>query len=175
MSVRRFRFALAVAFVLLLSACATVKAPDALTGRLALKVDAHGGEPSRSMSASFELRGDARQGELSLTTPLGTTLARARWQPGEAWLAANGGESRYGDLTSLAEAAFGEAIPLDALFDWLHGRPWAGSGSRPLQGQPGFEQLGWTIDLVRLGEGWVVASRAAPPVVTLRAKLDPAS
>jgi outer membrane lipoprotein LolB len=156
-----------------LAGCASLPPPaGTLSGRLAVKVDAHGSEAQRSVSANFDLRGDARNGELSLTTPLGTTLAHARWQPGEVVLNTSQGESHHGDLGALAEATFGERIPLDALFDWLHGKPWSGAASQPLVAQRGFEQLGWTIDLARYDEGWVVASRRAPPAVTVRAKLD---
>jgi outer membrane lipoprotein LolB len=162
-----------LAIPLLLAACASVPPPqDQLSGRLSVKVDATAKQPSRSLSASFDLRGDARRGELSLTTPLGTTLARAHWQPGDARLSTSRGESRHGDLTALAEATFGERIPLGALFDWLRGRPWGQAASQPLGTQRGFEQLGWIVDLARYDEGWVVASRATAPAVTLRAKID---
>ena len=163
----------AFALPLLLAACASMPPPqDQLSGRLSVKVDAFGQQPSRSLSASFDLRGDARRGELSLTTPLGTTLARAQWQPGDVRLSTSRGESRHGDLTALAEATFGERIPLGALFDWLRGRPWDQAASHALGTQRGFEQLGWIVDLARYDEGWVVASRAAAPAVTLRAKVD---
>ena len=162
-----------LALPLLLAACASAPPrQDELSGRLSLKVDAFGQQPSRSLSASFDLRGDARRGELSLTTPLGTTIARARWEPGEAHLSTSRGESHHRDLISLAEATFGERIPLGALFDWLRGRPWDEATSSPLGTQRGFEQLGWIIDLARYDEGWIVASRASAPAVTLRAKID---
>jgi outer membrane lipoprotein LolB len=163
----------AFALPVLLAACASVPPPpDQLSGRLSVKVDAFGQQPSRSLSASFDLRGDARRGELSLTTPLGTMLARAQWQPGDVRLSTSRGESRHGDLTALAEATFGERIPLGALFDWLRGRPWDQVASHQLGTQRGFEQLGWIIDLARYDEGWIVASRATAPAVTLRAKID---
>ena len=61
---------------------------------------------------------------------------------------------------------------MGALFDWLRGRPWDQAASHALGTQRGFEQLGWIVDLARYDEGWVVASRATAPAVTLRAKID---
>ena len=173
------RLAVLAAIAGAVTGCANLPAPMAppgvLSGRLALKVDAHDREPAHSMNANFELSGDAGKGELNLATPLGTTLARARWQPGEALLTTSQGEARYGDLADLAEAAFGERIPLEVLPDWLRGHPWAGAASHPQASPAGFVQLGWTIDLSRMGEGWIIASRKAPPAVLLRAKLDAGS
>ena len=162
-----------LALPLVLAACASVPpAADQISGRLSVKVDASAQRPSRSLNASFDLRGDSNRGELSLTTPLGTTLAHAQWQPGQVRLNTNGGETWHKDLPSLALATFGERIPLGALFDWLRGRPWDQASSQPLGTQRGFEQLGWIVDLGRYDEGWIVASRATAPAVTLRAKID---
>lgn len=167
------RGALAAALVAatMLGACAT-KPPldtiggDRFSGRLALKVE---GDSSRSMSASFELEGGPQRGRLSLTTPLGTQVAQARWAPGEVVLAGSGGERAYGDLDELSRDALGESVPLVALFDWLRGRPWSGAPSR--ETATGFEQLGWQVDHQRVGEGLIVVTRQAP-AVTLRVKLD---
>lgn len=165
------RWYLAVLLTALLGACATRPPAAALegdhfSGRLALKVE---GPQGRSMSASFELDGGPRLGRLSLSTPLGTQIAQARWAPGEAVLANSDGERVYGDLDALSRDALGESVPLSALFDWLHGRPWAGAPSRDTSA--GFEQLGWEVDLARKAEGWIVVTRQQP-TVTLRVKLD---
>jgi len=171
----RGRAASALATLALLAACATPPAPTGeamLAGRLAVRVAAHAGQAERSASSLFELRGTAQQGELALSTPLGNTVARARWQPGSAELTTADGTTRYADLDALAEQLLGQALPLAALVDWLHGRPWDGAPSRP--GPDGFEQLGWTVGLARFAEGWVVAERAQAPAMSVRAKLDPA-
>ncbi len=163
---------------LALAGCATVPpAPtgsQALSGRLALQVDALRDRPAQSISASFDLRGNAQQGELRLSTPLGTTLAAAFWGPGEARLVTPQGEKRFDDLDALSRDAFGESLPLRALPDWLQGRPWPGAAepAQPLQPGPGFVQLGWTIDLARFDSGQLQASRTGPPAVRLRAQLD---
>jgi outer membrane lipoprotein LolB len=162
--------------VLSLAACATPPRPASpgvplpLSGRLLVRVDS---QPPRSVSAQFELTGTPAEGALVLSGPLGATAAQARWARGEATLKSGDKETRYPDLDSLAEEALGERIPIAALFDWLRGRPWGGSASAPRRdGAPGFEQLGWRINLVRATEGWVEAERATRPAVLVRAKLD---
>lgn len=164
----------ALALSALLAACATPQvpgAPDMLGGRLSVQVAAHEGQAARNVSAAFELRGGAERGELDLTTPLGQTVAKARWSPGRAELLTGDGESRsFPDLESLAHEALGEALPLAALVEWLHGRPWSGAPSR--RSAAGFEQLGWSVNLERHVEGWIVATRGAAPPVIVRARLD---
>jgi outer membrane lipoprotein LolB len=156
----------------LLAGCATPppQGSDWLGGRLSVKVEALGDEPGRSLSSAFELRGDAERGELRLTSPLGTLLALARWAPGEASLTTADGERRYSDLDALAREALGEALPLRALPAWLRGQPWPGAESHTTA--QGFEQLGWQIGLARYAEGWLEATRSAPPAVTVRARLE---
>jgi len=166
--------ALACAAVLLLAGCATppAAAPGAerLSGRLSVRV---AGQAERSVSGGFELTGTAERGELLLTTPLGTTAARAQWSPGQAELRSGSDAWRFDTLDALATQALGEPVPLAALFDWLRGRPWAGAPSQPsATGQAGFEQLGWQVDLSRWADGWVDARRSAPPEVTVRARIE---
>jgi len=164
--------------MLALTGCAVVPptptGSQALSGRLALQVDALPDRPAQSISASFDLRGSAEQGELRLSTPLGTTLAAAFWGPGEARLVTPQGEKRFDDLDALSREAFGESLPLRALPDWLQGRPWHGAAgpARPLQPGPGFVQLGWTLDLARFDAGQIQARREGPPAVRLRVQLD---
>jgi outer membrane lipoprotein LolB len=164
--------ALLAALLLTVTGCATrpPESSDWLTGRLSVKVDAAGTQPARSLSSAFELRGDADRGELRLTSPLGTLVARARWAPGEAVLESSDGERRFADLDQLARESLGEALPLRALPSWLRGRPWPGADSRSVEA--GFEQLGWRIGLARYGEGWLEVTRSSPPAVMLRARLE---
>jgi len=166
----------AVLLALLSVGCATRPTTPAdaawTSGRLSVRVDAAGDAPARSVSAGFELRGDGERGELRLSTPLGTLLAAARWSPGEAVLSTPGRQTRFADLDALSREALGEVLPLQALPDWLGGRPWPGAPSSPAG--EGFEQLGWRVNLAGHRDGWVEAVRDAPPVVTLRARLEPA-
>lgn len=147
---------------------------EVLAGRLAIRVDAGGGEPARSLSAAFELLGNPQSGQLNLSTPLGSVLAQAHWAPGRVVLVTPQGETAFADLDTLTRDVLGESVPVPALFDWLRGRPWPGAPSNGsvAPAEPGFDQLGWNIGLARFGEGWVVARRALAPVVVVRAKLD---
>jgi len=155
----------------LLAACASTPstAPD-LAGRLAVRVEAHEGAPARSLSTQFELHGDARAGELQLTTPLGNTAAQARWRPGRAELVTSEGTRGFTDLDALGQDLLGESLPLGALLEWLRGKPW--SGAPHVAVGNGFEQLGWRIDLSRIAEGWVLAGRDRAPALSVRARLD---
>jgi outer membrane lipoprotein LolB len=159
-----------------LTGCATVgqQAPAGsatLTGKLSVRVDATATTPARSESGNFELKGTPEAGQLNLSTPLGTVIAQARWAGQRAWLATSQGETAYPDLDTLTQEMLGERLPVAALFDWLRGRPWQGAPSRTVDG--GFEQLGWSIDLARFGDGWVAARRAQAPAVLVRARVDP--
>jgi outer membrane lipoprotein LolB len=168
----------AAAWALVLGGCATAtlgpgESGPYLAGRLSVRVDA---TPVRAVTAAFELRGDARAGVLLLTSPLGATMAEARWSPESTVLTAPGSQTLYADLDDLAAQALGERLPMAALFDWLRGRPWAGAPSQALGGdQAGFLQLGWQVHLDRFADGVVEAQREAPPPVSVRAKLDRAA
>ena len=146
---------------------------EAISGRLALRVDATPREPARAFSAAFDLRGSAGDGVLSLSTPLGSTLGQARWQPGVVTLATPQGTRRFADLDAMTREVLGESVPVDAWFDWLRGRPWPGATSTA--SASGFAQLGWSVDVSGRAEGSVVAVRTSPPpVVTVRIRLDTA-
>jgi len=162
--------------VCLLAGCASVgerSNTPILSGRLSVHVEGSG-EAARNLSAHFELAGDAQQGSLSLSTPLGTMMAQARWAPQQALLATPQGQTSYPNMQTLMHDLLGVAIPLDALIAWLHGRPWLGATSRPTPapGEAGFRQLGWQIMLARFDQGWVTARRLQTPVVLVRAQVD---
>ena len=162
-----------------LSACAiapprsTTSNDGPLSGRMSVRIDATDSTPSRAISAAFELSGNAQQGRLDLNTPLGTTLARARWALGSVAVSTPQGDSTYVDLPSMTRALLGEDLPVVALFDWLRGRPWAGASSTSATPPSAdFSQLGWEVDLAQYSQRWVNAKRAQTPSVTVRVKLD---
>lgn len=161
-----------LAATVLCSACASVAPPPStqISGRLTVQVAPHAGQPARGVNAAFDLQGNADAGELRLSTPLGPQMAAARWAPGEALLVTGDGQKAYPDLASLAHDALGESLPLQALPDWLSGRPWPGAPSETHAA--GFSQLGWTIDLAGWAQGFVSARRASEPAVTLRVRLE---
>ena len=118
---------------------------EAWSGRLSLRIDS---QPVQTFSALFELRGAPQAGELTLTSPIGNTLAQLHWAPGEALLK-NGTETRrYDSVDALIEAATGAAIPVAALFGWLAGRE---------------ERVpGWRPDLSQINAGKLQATRESP-------------
>ena len=159
----------------MLASCASTPPPagDAswIAGRLSVRIEASEAHIAQSMSAGFELqssRGEA--GELRLNSPLGTRLATAQWSPGTATLSTSSGLQRFPNLDDLSRQVLGESLPLAALPDWLRGRPWPGA-AHSLQAT-GFEQLGWQVQLARQREGLIEATRAAPPAVTVRIRLE---
>ena len=132
---RRRLVAAVFAGAALLAGCATpvhpntgTLRPESWSGRLSLRVDS---EPVQTFAALFDLRGTPERGTLTLTTPIGSTLAELQWSPGEALLK-NGSETRrYASVDELIKAATGAAIPVDALFGWLAGRTDTVTGWRP--------------------------------------------
>ena len=155
---------LATAGLLLMTACASPPKESgpidttrtSWTGRMGVTVAS---EPPQSFSAGFALRGSAKSGELSLTSPLGSTLAVLQWEPGSAVLRQEEQAQRYESLDALILQATGTPIPVGALFAWLNGS------------QQDID--GWHADLSRLGDGRLFAQRTQPsPPVELRVVLD---
>lgn len=163
--------ALLVALAVLAGCTTTPRPAPELAGRLLVSIEAHDGAPPRSVSTQFELRGDARAGELQLSTMLGTTAGQARWRPGSVDLVTGEGTRQFADLDALALNLFGETLPLTAMIDWLRGKPWPGAPDTATT--DGFEQLGWRVDLARFAQGWVLAARDRAPALSVRVKLDP--
>jgi outer membrane lipoprotein LolB len=167
-----------LAGISLVACTTTAQAPvssdgSPLVGRMTLRVD---DQPPRQLSAEFELTGNAAAGQLLLSGPLGSTAARARWSAESATLTTPERSIAFADLDALTQATLGERIPMAPLFDWLRGRPWPHAGADPrADGMPGFEQLGWQIDLARWGEGRVDIERRTPPAVRLRVLLETGS
>ncbi|HNU10684.1 MAG TPA: lipoprotein insertase outer membrane protein LolB [Rubrivivax sp.] len=162
----------AAALTLGLAGCATRPPADEahpwISGRLSVRVAEYAGQAARGLDADFDLRGDSGQGELRLSSTLGTRLASTHWRAGEAVLDLGQGPVRYPDLASLSRAALGEVLPLQALPDWLAGRPWPGAQAR-MQAD-GFEQLGWQVLLGAFDQGRIDALREQPPRVSVRVR-----
>jgi len=151
--------------VVLLAGCATPvpirsvsQAPSTKQwqGRISVTVQS---DPPRNMSAGFSLDGNARQGELNLFSPLGTTLATLQWNPTSTQWLQGSQQRRYDSMAHLTEETTGAALPMDAMFEWLQGRATPSPG--------------WQADLSALNQGSLIAKRITPePLVVLRIKLD---
>jgi outer membrane lipoprotein LolB len=177
----------ALALALSLQACVSHPPPlpgHVYSGRLAVRTDAAPDLPARSVSGQFELSGNASSGQLVLTSPIGTTVARARWSdpvgtqgvPSKIELEADGTTTRYATLEEMMQRAIGDQLPLPAMFDWLSGHPWpAASVQRGADGAS-FDQLGWHVDLSQFaGNNLIDAQRPQPaPTLHVRVKLDAA-
>jgi len=177
--------ALAIA---LLQGCATAPKPLAgpvYSGRIAVRSDAAPPQAARSVSGQFELSGGPANGQLLLTSPIGTLVARARWKAADDAVAstrgaadieleADGRTSRYDNFDEMTRAALGESLPLAAMFDWLSGRPWPGSPAAFDADRKAFEQLGWRVDRSRFDSDALIAADRPlpPPALHVRVKLD---
>jgi len=132
-------------------------------GRLLMQVDAtagDGGSRPQSMTAGFELQGDAVSGSLQLFTPLGTTLAQIQWTPQQAQLQAAGETRHFDNLEALTQSLLGAPVPRVALFAWLQGQDIATEG--------------WQVDLSGFAQGQISARRLTPaPQAHLRLILEP--
>jgi outer membrane lipoprotein LolB len=112
---------------------------------MSLRIDSN---PVQTFAALFELRGNAQTGELTLTSPIGSTLAALRWSPGDATLNDGRHIRRFPSVDALIEAATGAAIPVNALFGWLAGR--------------NESVAGWTAELGQFNKGRLQATRDTP-------------
>jgi outer membrane lipoprotein LolB len=136
----------------LLASCASPQRAEIIAGasghwqgRLAVKVI----DPvPKAFAANFEMQGDAKSGQLTLTSPLGTTLANIEWAADFAQLTTTGSPQRYESMQSLALSALGVDVPITQLFDWFSGNA--------------TEVSGWEVDLREFAAGRVTAKRIGP-------------
>ena len=130
------------------------------SGRLSLQVEEQVGQAAQSLSAAFELQGNAAQGELTLLNPMGNVLARIDWTPEHARLQSGEKTQESASLDTLLEQMTGTALPVRALFDWLRGVQTTASG--------------WQAQLGGINQGRLEATRHTPtPRATLRVIFEP--
>jgi len=116
-------------------------------------------EPLQSVSAEFELEGDANQGALTLLSPLGQVGLVLHWSPAGAWWQQNGQTRRFANLAEMTQAAIGTDLPMLALFDWLEGRdPTA---------------MGWQVERSATPGAWSARRTHPLPAVTLKIATRP--
>ena len=151
---------LTAALGLLLSACAMPprERPSGFwSGRLGLQVDS---QPPQSWQVGFELQGTSQVGQLTLLNPLGGgVLARLNWTPQQATLERGNQRWTQPNVEALAQQLAQTPLPVQAMFDWIEGRP--------------LIHAGWQPDLSALGEGRILVQRKQPaPAAQLRILLD---
>lgn len=144
---------------LMLTGCVTAprERPAAFwSGRLGLLLQT---DPPQSLQATFELQGNATQGELTLLGPVGTVLAHLSWTPRQATL--ERGQERWtqDNVEQLTEQLVQTRLSIHALFSWIEGRA--------------VNPVGWEVDLSAHDKGRIVARRDLPsPTAVLRILLD---
>jgi outer membrane lipoprotein LolB len=111
-------------------------------GRLSIRILS---TPVQVFSANFDLQGTPEVGELSFTTPLGSTLAQLQWDKTGARLQTTGSPEHFESLDTLTLRSTGVALPVASLFAWLQGRDIATPG--------------WEVDLQLLPQGRLSAKR----------------
>jgi outer membrane lipoprotein LolB len=121
--------------------------PATRTGRISVRApDARG--IVQSWHAGFEFTDSERLQTLSLTDPLGTTLARIEADAsGARMTTAQGDQTAYGSLAELTQRVTGVALPDTAWRHWLKGTP-APNLPVQAQGRLGFGQSGFWINVV---------------------------
>jgi outer membrane lipoprotein LolB len=161
--------ALGCALIVLLTACSHAPRhvavdptnPEAIghwEGRLTLRVEKN---PPEQFSTAFEMTGRPEQGQLSLLSPLGTTLAMVRWNPQGASLQQGSDLQNFASMDELTLRLTGAALPLPQLMAWLD--------------RTGPPVNGWNIQAEMLKSGRrVLAQRHQPlPTLQLTVLLDP--
>lgn len=114
---------------------------------------------ARSVSAGFELTGSAKEGGLTLYTPIGGIAAILAWSKDEASLTSASDQRHFPSLEALINHTVGTPIPVEALFAWLNGIDASSDG--------------WTADLSGHANGRITAQRTTPaPPAELRIVLD---
>ena len=131
-SVRHLFAVCLVLVAALLTACSTpakrqeyVTPNDVWEGRLSVQV---AGDPPQRISADFFLEGTARRASLTLNSPLGTRMARMQWDATSATLELGDQKRSFESVDAMTTHTLGSALPMQAFFAWLHGRPESAPG-----------------------------------------------
>jgi len=129
-----------------LTTSSAVDTPFVASGRLSVQMNGHG------QVANFEWTHALASDQLSINTPIGTTVARLTRDKQGVSLESDGKTWRAPDVAALTEERLGWSLPLDNLVWWLRGR--AAPGFPAIYAPDGsLEQQGWTIRFTRVGDG----------------------
>ena len=86
-------------------------------GRLNLKILS---KPPEQFSANFTLQGTPALGELTVYSPIGTTLAVASWDSNGAVLSEGSNKQSFASMDALTKHVTGASLPLQSLMSWLN-------------------------------------------------------
>lgn len=161
-----------LAALLLLGACAQLqtRVPEDLrfdlTGRLAVRY----GDEAFTGNLAWRHAGSAD--EMLITSSLGAGVARlVRDGGGIVLTTAEPREYRGRDAELLTEEVLGFRVPVEALADWVRGRPGRQAG-QVQYGDDGrlraLEQGGWTVEYLEYRDGLPSRMRLAYPGIELR-------
>ena len=123
---RLFAVCLALLCAMLVACSAPAKRQEYVTpndvweGRFSVQV---AGDAPQRISADFFLEGTARRASLTLNSPLGTRIARMQWDATSATLESGEQKRSFESVDAMTTHALGSALPIQAIFAWLHGRP----------------------------------------------------
>jgi|AntAceMinimDraft_12_1070368.scaffolds.fasta_scaffold31031_2 outer membrane lipoprotein LolB len=124
-------------------------------------------QPPHAERAAFELTGTVKTGQLDIISPIGTTVARMIWRPGQASLISGGTYTDYADLDALSQALVSTHLPVEALFNWLQGQP------SPIN-EAQLRSSVWVVDTCQVHVGRLKAQRDYPlPRVSLTVVFEP--
>ncbi|MDN0082123.1 lipoprotein insertase outer membrane protein LolB [Crenobacter sp. SG2305] len=176
MSARLFVRVVLLAATLLVTACATqqpfqpvnlpgqaIDTPFSVSGRLAVKVD------DKGSYGNFDWQHAPTRDVVSITTPVGSTVARLTRDADGVLLEADGKETRSANVEELTNETLGWTLPLDNLVWWIRGVPAPNAPSERLA-DGALQQQGWTIRFFR-DEGDTV-SRVPKRVELVRDRLS---
>lgn len=127
-------------------------------GRMSLTVQKDFNQPTH-FHISFELEGNAQEGQLQVEGPFGTAAIVLRWRPGQAVLSQGERSFRFASLADLVQRSIGTDLPIEAVFAWLRNES--------------VDVPGWQVESTPSQGGPLVARRYDPwPRLELRVVLQ---
>lgn len=184
----RIRLAASLLLATLLAACQTpppapLQLPAAQLsqlqqwqGHFSIKLGAWRQQAADGQSFTFYLQSGSDTGQLDLMTPLGTQLAQVNWNPQGSRIQSSEGTQQFDSIGAMSQELLGENVPILALPFWLQGIPSPDLPSATVaEDHSGFNQAGWQITTVGLGQGRLIANRPGSQLqrdISIRIRLE---
>ncbi|MBI3146698.1 MAG: outer membrane lipoprotein LolB [Pseudogulbenkiania sp.] len=115
--------------------------PFSISGRLSVKADGKG------QVANFDWNHDAGRDQLSINSPIGSTVARVERDGNGVTLQADGKTYQAADVESLTEQTLGWPLPLSNLAWWIRGLA-APDWPQSVSADGVLHQQGWAIRFI---------------------------